>query len=78
MAVSGSASSRGTWLGAPNLLGWVGLQSAGAVLVPLNTRYKGIEAADILRPVFDEPSPPTLRCATRGAPATCSGVCWAR
>ena len=27
----------------------IGLQSAGAVLVPLNTRYKGIEAADIIR-----------------------------
>ncbi|MGB6058149.1 MAG: FadD3 family acyl-CoA ligase [Microthrixaceae bacterium] len=38
---------------APNCWEWVvallGLQSAGAVLVPLNTRYKGIEAADILR-----------------------------
>lgn len=38
---------------APNCWEWVvallGLQSAGAVLVPLNTRYKGLEAADILR-----------------------------
>ncbi len=38
---------------APNCWEWVvalfGLQSAGAALVPLNTRYKGIEAADILR-----------------------------
>ena len=38
---------------APNCWEWVvallGLQSAGAVLVPLNTRYKGVEAADILR-----------------------------
>jgi acyl-CoA synthetase (AMP-forming)/AMP-acid ligase II len=38
---------------APNIWEWVaavlGLQSAGAVVVPLNTRYKGIEAADILR-----------------------------
>jgi acyl-CoA synthetase (AMP-forming)/AMP-acid ligase II len=38
---------------APNCWEWivalVGLQSAGAVLVPLNTRYKGAEAADILR-----------------------------
>ncbi len=38
---------------APNCWEWVvallGLQSAGAVLVPLNTRYKGIEAADIIR-----------------------------
>lgn len=38
---------------APNCAEWVaallGLQSAGATLVPLNTRYKGIEAADILR-----------------------------
>lgn len=38
---------------APNCWEWVvallGLQSAGAVLVPLNTRYKGHEAADIIR-----------------------------
>ena len=38
---------------APNCWEWIvallGLQSAGGVLVPLNTRYKGIEAADILR-----------------------------
>ncbi len=38
---------------APNCWEWIvallGLQSAGAVLVPLNTRYKGTEAADILR-----------------------------
>ncbi len=38
---------------APNCWEWIvallGLQSAGAVLVPLNTRYKGIEAADIIR-----------------------------
>jgi acyl-CoA synthetase (AMP-forming)/AMP-acid ligase II len=38
---------------APNCWEWIvallGLQSAGAVLVPLNTRYKGLEAADILR-----------------------------
>ncbi len=37
---------------APNCAEWVvallGLQSAGGVLVPLNTRYKGVEAADIL------------------------------
>ncbi|MBS1839206.1 MAG: AMP-binding protein [Actinobacteria bacterium] len=37
---------------APNCWEWVvavlGLQSAGASLVPLNTRYKGMEAADIL------------------------------
>jgi acyl-CoA synthetase (AMP-forming)/AMP-acid ligase II len=37
---------------APNLPEWVvgllGLQAAGAVLVPLNTRFKGTEAADIL------------------------------
>jgi acyl-CoA synthetase (AMP-forming)/AMP-acid ligase II len=37
---------------APNCAEWVaallGLQSVGAVLVPLNTRYKGAEAADIL------------------------------
>src|SRR5690606_20253141 len=37
---------------APNCAEWVialfGLQSAGAVLVPLNTRYKGAEAADIV------------------------------
>ncbi len=38
---------------APNCWEWVvavmGLQSAGAALVPLNTRYKGMEAAEILR-----------------------------
>jgi len=38
---------------APNCWEWIvalfGLHSAGAVLVPLNTRYKGLEAADILR-----------------------------
>jgi acyl-CoA synthetase (AMP-forming)/AMP-acid ligase II len=38
---------------APNCWEWIvallGLQTAGAVLVPLNTRYKGTEAADILR-----------------------------
>ncbi len=37
---------------APNCAEWAialfGLQSVGAVLVPLNTRYKGAEAADIL------------------------------
>lgn len=37
---------------APNCVEWAisvfALQSAGAVLVPLNTRYKGLEAADIL------------------------------
>ncbi len=37
---------------APNMWEWVvavlGLQRAGGVLVPLNTRYKGNEAADIL------------------------------
>jgi acyl-CoA synthetase (AMP-forming)/AMP-acid ligase II len=39
-------------LWAPNILEWivslVGLQSAGGVLVPLNTRFKGSEAAYIL------------------------------
>lgn len=38
---------------APNSLDWMvsalGAVSAGAVLVPLNTRFKGTEAADILR-----------------------------
>jgi acyl-CoA synthetase (AMP-forming)/AMP-acid ligase II len=38
---------------APNMHEWIvallGLQSAGAVLVPLNTRFKGAEAAYILR-----------------------------
>ncbi len=38
---------------APNIWEWVvallGLQRTGAALVPLNTRYKGAEAADILR-----------------------------
>ncbi|MFZ6004689.1 MAG: FadD3 family acyl-CoA ligase [Actinomycetota bacterium] len=37
----------------PNIIEWVvallGLQSAGAVVVPLNTRYKGAEAAYMLR-----------------------------
>ena len=39
---------------APNMWEWVvaalGLQAAGAALVPLNTRYKGREAAYILAP----------------------------
>ncbi|MGH8922074.1 MAG: AMP-binding protein, partial [Actinomycetes bacterium] len=38
---------------APNSLAWIvgmlALSSAGGVLVPLNTRFKGAEAADILR-----------------------------
>ncbi|MFE9450720.1 FadD3 family acyl-CoA ligase [Streptomyces sp. NPDC006739] len=38
---------------APNTLDWMaaalGAVSAGAVLVPLNTRFKGAEAADVLR-----------------------------
>jgi acyl-CoA synthetase (AMP-forming)/AMP-acid ligase II len=38
---------------APNIAEWViaglGAVTAGAVLVPLNTRYKGMEAADIIR-----------------------------
>ncbi|WP_086562838.1 FadD3 family acyl-CoA ligase [Streptomyces africanus] len=41
----------GVW--APNTLDWIvsalGAVSAGAVLVPLNTRFKGTEAADVLR-----------------------------
>ncbi|MEV0241253.1 FadD3 family acyl-CoA ligase [Streptomyces sp. NPDC050674] len=41
----------GVW--APNSLDWIvaalGAVSAGAVLVPLNTRFKGAEAADVLR-----------------------------
>ncbi|MFJ4563768.1 FadD3 family acyl-CoA ligase [Streptomyces caelestis] len=41
----------GVW--APNTLDWIvsalGAVSAGAVLVPLNTRFKGAEAADVLR-----------------------------
>jgi acyl-CoA synthetase (AMP-forming)/AMP-acid ligase II len=40
-------------LWAPNIWEWpvvlVGIQAAGGVVVPLNTRYKGTEAADILR-----------------------------
>lgn len=40
-------------LWAPNTLDWItaalGAVSAGAVLVPLNTRFKGGEAADVLR-----------------------------
>jgi AMP-binding enzyme len=39
-------------LWAPNNLRWIvavlGLWQAGAVLVPVNTRFKGVEAADIL------------------------------
>lgn len=38
---------------APNTLDWIvaalGAVSAGAVLVPLNTRFKGAEATDVLR-----------------------------
>ncbi|WP_406444352.1 FadD3 family acyl-CoA ligase [Streptomyces sp. NBC_01613] len=38
---------------APNTLDWIvaalGAVSAGAVLVPINTRFKGVEAADVLR-----------------------------
>jgi len=38
---------------APNSVRWVlsglGLLGAGAVLVPINTRHKGVEAADVLR-----------------------------
>ncbi|MGW0862326.1 FadD3 family acyl-CoA ligase [Streptomyces sp. NPDC002611] len=41
----------GIW--APNTLDWIvaalGAVSAGGVLVPLNTRFKGAEAADVLR-----------------------------
>ncbi|MGA5896587.1 FadD3 family acyl-CoA ligase [Streptomyces venetus] len=41
----------GIW--APNTLDWIvaalGAVSAGAVLVPVNTRFKGTEAADVLR-----------------------------
>ncbi|WP_261720619.1 FadD3 family acyl-CoA ligase [Streptomyces sp. FZ201] len=40
-------------LWAPNTLDWIvaalGAVSAGAVLVPVNTRFKGTEAADVLR-----------------------------
>ncbi|CAM5382974.1 Fatty acid--CoA ligase family protein OS=Stutzerimonas stutzeri OX=316 GN=G7024_19205 PE=4 SV=1 [Stutzerimonas stutzeri] len=51
MAVGVEAGDRvAIW--APNSIDWVvlalGLQCAGAVLVPLNTRMKGAEAADIL------------------------------
>jgi acyl-CoA synthetase (AMP-forming)/AMP-acid ligase II len=38
---------------APNIAEWViaatGLQAAGAILVPLNTRFKGVEASYVLR-----------------------------
>lgn len=41
----------GIW--APNSLDWIvaalGAVSAGAVLVPVNTRFKGVEAVDVLR-----------------------------
>ena len=46
-----AGDSVGVW--APNIREWVvaalGLQSAGGVLVPMNTRYKGHEAGYILR-----------------------------
>jgi HIP---CoA ligase len=54
-----ACAARGIGLGdrvaiwAPNSLDWIvaalGAVSAGAVLVPLNTRFKGAEAADVLR-----------------------------
>ncbi|MET9761481.1 FadD3 family acyl-CoA ligase [Streptomyces sp. NPDC006372] len=48
---AGPGDRVGIW--APNTLDWIvaalGAVSAGAVLVPLNTRFKGAEAADVLR-----------------------------
>ncbi|WAZ22387.1 FadD3 family acyl-CoA ligase [Streptomyces cinnabarinus] len=54
-----ACTAAGVWPGdrvavwAPNTLDWIvaalGAVSAGAVLVPLNTRFKGMEAADVLR-----------------------------
>ncbi|ANS65945.1 acyl-CoA synthetase [Streptomyces lincolnensis] len=50
---SGVAPGDRVAIWAPNSLDWIvaalGAVSAGAVLVPLNTRYKGTEAADVLR-----------------------------
>ena len=47
---------------APNLWEWVvaaaGAQTAGGVLVPLNTRLKGREAGIILRPLHEEVTVP--------------------
>jgi HIP---CoA ligase len=47
----GTGDRVGVW--APNSLDWIvaalGAVSAGGVLVPLNTRFKGAEAADVLR-----------------------------
>ncbi|SEE97601.1 Acyl-CoA synthetase (AMP-forming)/AMP-acid ligase II [Streptomyces sp. Ag109_O5-10] len=47
----GTGDRVGIW--APNSLDWIvaalGAVSAGGVLVPLNTRFKGTEAADVLR-----------------------------
>jgi acyl-CoA synthetase (AMP-forming)/AMP-acid ligase II len=52
-AASGVVPGDRVAIWAPNLLEWIvaaiGLQSAGAVLVPLNTRLKGAEAGTILR-----------------------------
>ncbi|MER5949394.1 FadD3 family acyl-CoA ligase [Streptomyces sp. NPDC001904] len=49
---SGVAPGDRVALWAPNTLDWIvsalGAVSAGAVLVPLNTRFKGAEAADVL------------------------------
>ena len=53
MLAAGVAPGDAVAIWAPNCWEWVvallALQSAGGVLVPLNTRYKGREAADILR-----------------------------
>jgi acyl-CoA synthetase (AMP-forming)/AMP-acid ligase II len=49
---AGIAPGERVGLWAPNIAEWViaalGLLGAGAVLVPVNTRYKGTEAADVL------------------------------
>jgi acyl-CoA synthetase (AMP-forming)/AMP-acid ligase II len=49
---SGVAHGDRVAIWAPNIHEWIvaalGLQSAGAVLVPLNTRFKGVEAGDLL------------------------------
>ncbi|MGW0699613.1 FadD3 family acyl-CoA ligase [Streptomyces sp. NPDC002867] len=50
---SGVAKGDRVAIWAPNTLDWIvsalGAVTAGAVLVPLNTRFKGAEAADVLR-----------------------------
>ena len=52
MMAAGVAPGGRVAIWAPNGLGWIvaalGAQSAGAALVPINTRWKGTEAAYVL------------------------------